>query len=106
MGGELALDGAEFVAGDRVLDAQAALEASDPQPLDRLRSSWLRRIWMASLTRKPCLDHEQKCVVTNAVAPLLCRLKQAIDLRTVQKILRALVRVGRSFPSHSSPFAC
>jgi hypothetical protein len=30
--GEVALDGAEFVAGDRVLDAQAALEASDPQP--------------------------------------------------------------------------
>jgi hypothetical protein len=30
-GGEVALDGAEFVAGDRVLDAQAALEAS-PRP--------------------------------------------------------------------------
>ena len=30
LGGEVALDGAEFVAGDRVLDTQAALEASDP----------------------------------------------------------------------------
>ena len=29
---KIALDGAELVAGDRVLDAQAALEASDPQP--------------------------------------------------------------------------
>jgi hypothetical protein len=36
--------------------------------------------------------------------PLLCRLKQTIDLRTVKKILRALVRAGRS-PSHSLPFA-
>jgi len=31
-GSKVALDGAEFIAGDRVLDAQAALEASDPQP--------------------------------------------------------------------------
>ena len=30
--GEVALDGAQLIAGDRVLDAQAALEASDPQP--------------------------------------------------------------------------
>jgi hypothetical protein len=37
---------------------------------------------MASLTRKPSpVDHEQKRVVANAVAALLCRLKQAIDLR-------------------------
>ena len=27
-GGEIALDGAQFIAGDRVLDAQAALEVS------------------------------------------------------------------------------
>ena len=52
-GGEVALDRAQLVAGDRVLDAQAALERAT-HSLDRLTSSWLRRIWMASLTRKPC----------------------------------------------------
>jgi len=31
-GSEVALDGAELIASDRVLDAQVALEASDPQP--------------------------------------------------------------------------
>ena len=46
-------------------------------------------------------------MVANAVAPPLCRLEQTIDLRTVQKILRALVGVGRfrltlSFASWSS----
>ena len=50
-GGEVALDRAQLIAGDRVLDAQAALRRAT---LDRLTSSWLRRIWMASLTRKPC----------------------------------------------------
>ena len=30
------------------------------------------------------VDHEQKGVVANAVAPLVCRLKQAIDLRTLE----------------------
>ena len=31
-GGEVALDRAQLIAGDRVFDAQAAIEASDPQP--------------------------------------------------------------------------
>jgi hypothetical protein len=60
--------------------------------LDRLTSSWHG---LADPQAVP-VDHEQKGVIANAVAPLLCRLKQAIDLRTVQKILRALMRVGRS----------
>jgi hypothetical protein len=46
-GGEIALDGAELVAGNWVLAAQATLEAT--HSLDRLTSSWLRRIWTASL---------------------------------------------------------
>jgi hypothetical protein len=50
------------------------------------------------------VDHHQQNVVANAVAALLCRLKQAIDLRTVQKILRALVSVGRfRLTLYSSP---
>ena len=95
-GGEVALDRAQLIAGDRVLDAQAALEASDPQPrpLDiELVAPHLDGL--ADPQAVP-VDHEQKGVVANAVAPLLCRLEQAIDLRTVQKILRALVSVGRS----------
>ena len=94
-GGEVALDRAQLIAGDRVLDAQAALEASDPQPrpLDiELVATHLDGL--ADPQAVP-VDHQQKGVVANAVAPLLCRLEQAIDLRTVQKILRALVRVGR-----------
>jgi hypothetical protein len=79
-----------------MLDGEAALEASDPQPrpLDiELAAPHLDGL--ADPQAVP-VDHEQKGVIANAVAPLLCRLKQAIDLRTVQKILRALMRVGRS----------
>jgi hypothetical protein len=94
-GGEVALDGAEFVAGDRVLDAQAALETRDPQPGTLVELVAPHLDGLADPQAVP-VDHEQKGVVANAVAALLCRLKQAIDLRTVQKILRALVRVGRS----------
>jgi hypothetical protein len=39
---------------------------------------------LADLQAVP-VDHEQKGVVANAVAPLLCRLEQAIDLRTFRK---------------------
>jgi hypothetical protein len=64
-GGEVALDGAEFVAGDRVLDAQAALEASDPQDIE-LVAPHLNGL--ADPQAVP-VDHEQKGVVANAVAP-------------------------------------
>jgi len=45
-GGEIALDGAQLIAGDRVLDAQAALEASNPRTRP-LEIELVARIWMA-----------------------------------------------------------
>jgi hypothetical protein len=47
-GDEIALDGAELVAGNWVLDAEATLRRAT-HSLDHLTSSWLRRIWTASL---------------------------------------------------------
>ena len=38
-------------------------------------------------------------MITDAVAPFLGRLEQAIDLRTGQEVLLALVRVGRFRPT-------
>ena len=75
-----------------MLDAQAALEASDPQPgtLDiELVAPHLDGL---ADPRAVPVDHEQKGVVANSGAPLLGGLEQAIDLRTVQKILRTLVK--------------
>src|SRR4029077_11049980 len=103
-GGEVALDRAQLIAGNRVLDAEAALEASDPQP--RPLDIELAAPHLDGLAdpQSVSVDHEQRGVVANAVAALLCRLKQAIDLRTVQKILRALVSVRPSrFTLYLSP---
>jgi integrase len=46
-----------YLAGDRVLERQRALQALDPQP-DRLTSSWLRRIEIASDTHGPRSFHD------------------------------------------------
>ena len=50
---KVALDGSALVASNRVLDGLRLPLRRATHNLDRLRSSWLRRIWMASLIRKP-----------------------------------------------------
>jgi hypothetical protein len=52
-GGEIALDGGRLIAAIGCSTLKLPLRRAT-QSLDRLTSSWLRRIWMASLTRKPC----------------------------------------------------
>ena len=84
------------VCGDGVLDAQAVLQALDPQPgaLDvELASAHLDGLRDAQAVPE---EHEQQRVVTNAVTALLGCLEQAIALRTCQEVLGALVGIGRS----------
>jgi hypothetical protein len=50
--GEVALDGAELVASIGCSTERLPLRRATHN-LNRLTSSWLRRIWMASLTHRP-----------------------------------------------------
>jgi hypothetical protein len=94
-GWEVALDGAQLIAGNRVLDAQAALEASDPQPWNADIELVAPHLDGLADPQAVPVDHKQKDVA-NAVAAFLGGLEQLLYLRIAQKILRALVRVGRS----------
>jgi len=57
-GGEVVLDRAQFIAGDRVLDAEAALEPSDPLAgaNDSRRALYRRRWGKICYTRRACLS--------------------------------------------------
>ena len=73
---------------------RAVLQASDPKSraLDvKLIPAHANGLRDAQAVPK---QHEQERVVADAVAPFLGCLEQAIDLRTVQEVLVALVRVG------------
>ena len=112
---KVALDGSALVASNRVLDAQAALEASDPQPRPLEIELVAPHLDGLADPQTVPVDHEQKGVVANAVAPLFAAssrrsisgpLKEAqdgqIDLRIspgpsyLVRVNRHLLRFGRA----------
>jgi hypothetical protein len=103
-GSKVALDGAEFVASDRVLDAQAALEPSDPQP--RALDIELIAPHLAGLADPQAVpeNHEKKGVVANAWRPSLP--PQAGDRSPDRSENPSSAHESQSFPSHFLPFAC
>jgi hypothetical protein len=50
-GGEVALDGSELIAGDRLLDRPPLKRATHRRK--RLKSSWSLRLWIAAEMRSP-----------------------------------------------------
>ena len=86
-GGKMALDGAQLVAGDRLLDGQPALEAVDPEP-------GAAEVQLVAAPADGLADpqavaehHEQQQVVTRAVPAALGSVQQAGDLAFARKSL-------------------
>ena len=83
---------AQLIAGDRVLDAGAALEASDPQPRPLDIELVAPHLDGLADPQAVSVGHEQKGVVANAVAALLGGFEQPFDVRDTQKVFAALIR--------------
>jgi hypothetical protein len=67
-GGQVSLDRTQLVAGNGVLDAEAAFETSDPQPRPLNIELAASHLYGFADPQAVPVNHEQKDVVTNAVA--------------------------------------
>jgi len=95
----------KLIAGDRVLDAQAALEASDPQPGTLGIELVAPHLDGLADPQAMPVDHEQKdvgreCRGEPSLPP------QAGDRSPDRSENPSSARESRSFPSHSLHLAC
>jgi hypothetical protein len=92
-GREIALDGPQFVASDRVLDGEAVLEPSHPEP--RLVEVDLVAAQADRLTdaQAVAVHHQHQQVVADAVPPAPSGIEQRGDFGSAEEILAPLVTV-------------
>lgn len=92
-GGKVAFDGAEFVAGDRMLDCQPVLEPADPQPgvveVDLVAAQADRLADAQAMTK----HRQNEKVIADAMTPGLGGIEQGGDFGIAQKILAALMGI-------------
>ena len=92
--GEVPLDRAQLVAGDRVLDREAVLGALHPQPrLIEVHIVAPQSHRFGDAQAVP-VHHQHEQVVAGAVPALLRRVEDAVDLLRAQEVFVALMRVG------------
>ena len=91
---QVALDGAQLVAGDGMLNRQAILGAAHPHPRllqVQIVSSEAHRF---ADPQAVAVHHQHEQVVANAVPALLRGVEEEIDLAFAQEVFVALVGVG------------
>lgn len=92
--GEPAAKGAQFVAGDRLLDGQAVLEPCNPKPrLGKIDIVAAERDRLRYSEPMP-IHHEDQEMVANAMAAALGGIKQGAELSLTQKVATSFVGVG------------
>jgi hypothetical protein len=91
--GEPATKGAQFVAGDRLLDGQPILEPGNPKPgLGKVDIVTAQRNGFRHPEAMP-IHHEDQKVIPDPMAALLGRLEQRVDLGLTEKITPSFVGI-------------
>jgi hypothetical protein len=93
--GEPATKGAQFVAGDRLLDGQAILEPGNPKPgLGKVDIVTAQRNGFRHPEAVP-IHHEHQEVIADAVTTTFCCHEQSADLGFSKKITSSFVSIRR-----------
>jgi hypothetical protein len=94
-GGEVAPERPQFVAGDRLLDRQPALEAPHPQTCP-VEIDFVTPEGNGFADPKAVAEHhEQQQMIARTVTAALGCVQQRGDLTLIEEVLRALVSVRR-----------
>ena len=95
--GKVALDGAQLIAGDRMLHRQGILQASHPQPRALQVDVVAAKCNCLRHTQPVSIQHQHQQMVACPVPSVLGTLEQAIDLAGIEEVLAALVALHTRF---------